>query len=153
MGRTRHAYTTTIEGRYRGHNITLLVGQRQLFSVLIGQGDSHCRCSHSGRSDCCLSAPLRLHFARLARELGREHDGPVKGNRQTVVPAAQHDGADNQFRERAHLTGKRVVFLVLHETVAAKKGGKQRLTSEDTRHGGWQVDSTDDTPSESPTVP
>ncbi len=123
MGRTRHPYTTTIEGRYRDHNITLLVSQRQLFSVLIGPDDSHCWCSHSGRRNCCLTALLRLHFARLARELGREHDGPVEGNRQTAVPAAQHDGADNQFRERAHRAGKRVVFLVLHEAVAAKKKG------------------------------
>jgi hypothetical protein len=51
------------------------------------------------------------------------------------VPAAQHDGADNQFRERAHRAGKRVVFLVLHEAVAAKKGGEAKVDKR--RNSAW----------------
>ena len=69
-------------------------------------------------------------LAGLLHKLGREDDCPVERDGKATVSTAQHDGTDDQLRERAHRAGQRKVFLLFSFSMAA--GRKERR--------GWTMD-------------
>ena len=59
---------------------------------------------------CAREVAYAIVLAKIL-EFGREDDGPVDCDRETAVAATQHDGADDELRERPERTGERVVGL------------------------------------------
>jgi hypothetical protein len=62
----------------------------------------------------------------IALELGGEHDGAVDGDRETTMPATQHDRTDDELGEGSECTGQRIVGLIYNQWMMVAAGLLER---------------------------
>lgn len=64
--------------------------------------------SHTHRAHRPLQSNLRIFFFRDRQMLPRQKHRAINGNRQTAMPAANHDRAQNQLAEDVPAAGETV---------------------------------------------